>query len=349
MIRNIVTLMLILISFTGWAQQYQQLIDLKGTWKFSIGDDIRWAKNPKLNTHWIDISAPSSWENQGFEGYDGFAWYKKDFNSMFLDLKQPLYLLLGKIDDVDQVFLNGQLIGQTGEFPPYQATAYTIERVYYLPSELIKKGKNTIMVRIYDDRIEGGLIKASEMGIYTNKGSDLLSQNLSGKWKFKTGDRKIYASYGFDDRNWEELNVPQKWDEQGYRDFDGIAWYRKSFSLNFNPNKNEELYLVLGFIDDVDYTYFNGQLIGNSEELKDNFLSPMSEQHKLFRAYPIPQKLIKKYGKNTVAVKVRDFKYDGGIYSGNVGLITKTNLLKLKKKLKKRPNLLEYIYSIFEN
>ncbi len=56
--------------------------------------------------------------------------------------------------------------------------------------------------------------------------------------------------------------MPANWESQGYPTYDGYAWYRKKF---YFPEEygNQDLYLILGRIDDIDVTYLNGHKIGN--------------------------------------------------------------------------------------
>jgi beta-galactosidase/beta-glucuronidase len=57
----------------------KQVLNLSGRWKFSLGDEDEW-KDEKFNdSNWEKVSVPSSWENQGFHGYDGYAWYRTSF------------------------------------------------------------------------------------------------------------------------------------------------------------------------------------------------------------------------------------------------------------------------------
>src|SRR5690606_33114607 len=59
---------------------WQKVINFDGTWKFSIGDDKTWASENYNDENWETIKVPSSWENEGFHGYDGYAWYRKHFS-----------------------------------------------------------------------------------------------------------------------------------------------------------------------------------------------------------------------------------------------------------------------------
>ena len=100
----------------------------------------------------------------------------------------PLYLELGMVDDVDEVFFNGQKIGGKGSLPPKFSTAYNVQRKYRIPNELLKaSGRNTIAVRVYDDWSAGGILQG-DIGIFANTNAMALDVNLEGAWKFKLGD-----------------------------------------------------------------------------------------------------------------------------------------------------------------
>ena len=77
---------------------------------------------------------PIIWENQGFPGYDGYAWYRKTFPTPRRYRDHQLYLHLGYIDDVDEVYLNGNLVGYKGDFPPWYDSAFNIFRQYIIPN-----------------------------------------------------------------------------------------------------------------------------------------------------------------------------------------------------------------------
>jgi sialate O-acetylesterase len=86
---------------------HSQTIVLPDNWIFTIGDDPAYKNEVVDESKWIKIRVPGNWEDQGFPNYDGFAWYRLHFE-VDDDLgEQPLYLFLGKIDDLDETFLNG--------------------------------------------------------------------------------------------------------------------------------------------------------------------------------------------------------------------------------------------------
>src|SRR6187399_729509 len=85
-------ILLTVISVLGATQvsaqdKWLRLIDLSGKWKFSIGDKSAWS-DPSFNDgSWENISVPSKWEDEGFNGYNGYAWYRTTFDASQLAQK----------------------------------------------------------------------------------------------------------------------------------------------------------------------------------------------------------------------------------------------------------------------
>ena len=137
----------------------QMLKPLHGNWKFRLGDNMDWAAAAFDDSSWDQIYAPSAWENEGFNGYDGYAWYRKKVRFSERQVREPLLLILGKIDDFDQAYFNGKLIGSTNDGKPYgRSWSFTKVRVYEIPPELVRVGQtNTIALRVLDIGNWGGI------------------------------------------------------------------------------------------------------------------------------------------------------------------------------------------------
>ena len=132
-------------------------------WKFKTGDNVEWAKPSFNDNDWKEIAAGSAWENQSYDGYDGYAWYR---TSVFISSKLKedakkyggLILRLGRIDDADITYLNGELLGKTGGFPPYFASAHSTLREYPISvDKVLWNQPNVIAVRVYDGGGQGGM------------------------------------------------------------------------------------------------------------------------------------------------------------------------------------------------
>jgi hypothetical protein len=312
------------------AQENLSLIQsLKGGWSFSIGINNDWI-SPKFNdSGWETIKVPSPWEDQGFNGYNGYAFYRKKI-SVSSSLKgRMLYLNMGYVDDVDEVYLNGRKIGSSGGFPPHFVTAYNAERIYYIPEEYINfDGMNVIAVKVYDSYDAGGIV-GGEIGIYGGKASVSFDVNLQSLWKFRPGDDIRRKEVDFDDSLWDEILVPARWEDQGYRDYDGYAWYRKTFTYNSNTT-DDRMVILMGKIDDIDQVYVNGTLVGStgtfpSKSNRDVF--PGGAEYNAFRGYYLPAGFLKKGQKYVIAVRVLDTGGIGGIYEGPVGIISQTKYI----------------------
>lgn len=152
----------------------QELFTLN-TWKFKSGDNLEWAKPGFNDSQWKPIEVGSHWEAQGYAGYDGYAWYRITFR-LPSELKKKITtgsicFSLGKIDDHDQTFLNGQLLGQNTKLVPAgnntkveelakTSMVWDVVREYIIPindPRLKWDQDNVIAVRVYDEIYNGGL------------------------------------------------------------------------------------------------------------------------------------------------------------------------------------------------
>lgn len=307
----------------------KMVMDLSGRWKFNLGDDPDWKEKNFDDRDWEKIYVPSSWENQGFPGYDGYAWYRTSFR-LPKDLKdQQIFLVLGYVDDVDQTYINGKLIGVSGGFPPDYITAYNALRTYYIPPEYLdNEGENILAIRIYDDELDGGII-SGKIGLYISTDESNPDINLSGVWDFKIGDDSLFLKQENPKVQSTKLMVPAHWDIQGFSDYDGFGWYKKTFFL---PEKydGENMILLLGKIDDIDQTFVNGILVGSTGiwNFKDGPIEfNKNDEYRIDRVYSVPAKILKPGKINTIVVRVYDGFRNGGIYEGPVGLITNKNYI----------------------
>lgn len=148
---------------------------LSTPWKFQTGDDLNRAKPEFNDSLWPLISPMKIWEQQGFKNYNGIAWYRKHvfISSSLKKNIQPgdsIQLYLGKIDDCDQVFLNGLMIGENNTYVPNGKAAdssfikgrdiWFVQRRYLLDvndPRIHWDQDNLIAVRCYDHGGDGGM------------------------------------------------------------------------------------------------------------------------------------------------------------------------------------------------
>jgi len=136
--------------------------------KFKTGNDKSWNQPAFDDSNWPTIKPSEPWEDQGFTDYDGYAWYRLHLviPSSIKDQsywKDSLRIFLSRIDDVDETYLNGVLIGKSGSFPEEPAgykTAWNKKREYHISTNnpAIKWNKeNIIAIKVYDGGGPGGI------------------------------------------------------------------------------------------------------------------------------------------------------------------------------------------------
>src|ERR1043166_4803963 len=129
--------------------------------RFKTGDDKSYSQPGFDDSQWQTLKTTEIWDEQGFGKYDGYAWYRihvvipsslkeKSF------WKDSLRIYLARIDDVDEAYLNGKLIGKKGSFPNEPngyITKWDEEREYHVATNdpAIRWDKeNIIAVKVYD-------------------------------------------------------------------------------------------------------------------------------------------------------------------------------------------------------
>jgi sialate O-acetylesterase len=114
--------------------------------------------------------------------------------------------------------------------------------------------------------------------------------------------KAVWAAPGFDDSQWQKMNLPTHWEKAGFPDLDGFMWFRKAVDLNALWC-DQDLTLGLGTINDMDRVWFNGTEVGRFERTA-GWTKP--------REYPVPGRLVRE-GRNVITVRVYDIGNNGGI------------------------------------
>ena len=130
-----------------------------GRWHFQKGDDAAW-KTPGFDDNsWQSVTLPDTWEHHSDYTNDNvYGWFRRRIEIPGECKGKDFDLLLGKIDDVDEAFLNGERIGGTGSFPPDFRTAYDTSRRYHIPASLVHgDGSDVLAVRVFDGDGSGGI------------------------------------------------------------------------------------------------------------------------------------------------------------------------------------------------
>lgn len=119
----------------------------------------------------------------------------------------------------------------------------------------------------------------------------------------------VWADRAIDTMDWDTMPVPGYWEDHGYADLDGFMWYRKVLELPADW-AGKDLTLSLGPVNDMDRTFFNGELVGKHE-------TPGHAD--TFRTYTVPGDLVVPHV-NVVAVRVYDLGNVGGLHGNEADM-----------------------------
>ena len=118
------------------------------------------------------------------------------------------------------------------------------------------------------------------------------------------------AAPDFDDSDWQTANLPEITEKHTSNDFDGWVWYRRTFVIEEEKGPIVgPASLSLGPVDDRDWTYVNGVLVGSTNAWD----AP--------RQYDIPAGTLH-VGTNVVAVKVLDWGGHSGMWTKDASALS---------------------------
>lgn len=138
------------------------------TAKFHMGDNPEWKALNFDDSSWKSVATDITWQGQNMLKENTCGWYRVKFvlpKSMLenSDNKSVVVFDLNKIDDADEAYLNGKLIGKTGSIPQQGVsyeTKFDVHRIYSLPvndARLNWGGENILAVRAYNGTGDGGM------------------------------------------------------------------------------------------------------------------------------------------------------------------------------------------------
>ncbi|MCP4642671.1 MAG: hypothetical protein GY851_19655, partial [bacterium] len=137
----------------------RRVLQLPETWAFkpdpdNAGENEVWFRGPP-DASWKPLSIHQVWEEQGYDPYDGYAWY-----TVAIDVPEiaetTLWLLFEAVDETFELWVNGEPAGKSKGDP-----ALLWDRPVGLDvTGKLKPGqKNRITVRVRDAGLAGGIWK----------------------------------------------------------------------------------------------------------------------------------------------------------------------------------------------
>ncbi|MEI9978642.1 MAG: SpoIIE family protein phosphatase [Edaphobacter sp.] len=126
---------------------------------------------------------------------------------------------------------------------------------------------------------------------------------LTGPWKFHTGDNPDWAQPGFDDSGWEDMDLtPGKsglalgWTARGHAGYSGFAWYR--LQVDVEGAKHSLALKMPDNFDDAYQLFVNGQQLGEFGKFTDHHVTAYAAIPTAFR---LPKNI--RDGKVTIAIR----------------------------------------------
>lgn len=143
-------------------------LGLSGLWLMKKGDDKAYSDPARPDHDWSPVPVPLNWFDLPDGGYSGLGWYRLHLRMPDAPSGEALGIELGWIDDADETYFNGRLIGTTGRFPRSEDAdneehAYDRTRIYPIPCEAVRwGGDNLLAVRV-------GSMRYDTAGIYKER------------------------------------------------------------------------------------------------------------------------------------------------------------------------------------
>lgn len=122
-----------------------------------------------------------SWGVSELNDFLGMLWYRTVVRLSAAQTAQPAWLDMGGVDEVDQTWLNGRVIGNS--------FGYGTERSYRIPDGVLHAGENTLVVNVLNTYAAGGLV-----GDPTHRGLRPASGErvpLDGMWYYQAAAHAI--------------------------------------------------------------------------------------------------------------------------------------------------------------
>jgi sialate O-acetylesterase len=140
--------------------------------KGTIGP-LHWTDPAFVPANWHRFWMPGYWTDQGVKGLHGILYFRKEIDVPESMTGMPARLFLGCIVDADSTFVNGKFVGNiTYQYPP---------RRYFLPSGLLKPGKNLIVIKVTNTGGKGGFVPDKDYSLNAN--GQLI--DLRGDWTYQ--------------------------------------------------------------------------------------------------------------------------------------------------------------------
>ena len=161
------------VQLAWWKGLEEKQADVSVDWMTASYDD----------TKWDSTTVPGKWSDVGLGDYDGTVWYRRSVEVPASWVGKNLVLELGPADDMDRVWANGALIGETKADGKWQEA-----RRYVIPKDKVKETNIQLTVCVIDTGGPGSLgASPDDMQLRLAGTTDAVSVQISGEWRFQKG------------------------------------------------------------------------------------------------------------------------------------------------------------------
>ncbi len=191
-------------------------------WRGATGDDAGaepW--QPEAGARWplapAGLGDWKEWGDAELRGFYGMVWFRATVELTAAQAEQDAVLVLGAIDEIDQTWINGRVVGNT--------FGWGTERIYAIPADLLREGENVVVVNVLNTYGTGGMLGGPEQRALIAGNGDRLPLDA---WRY----RKATADAGSPPRTpWESiggLSTLHNAMVAPLRDYGlkGVVWYQ---------------------------------------------------------------------------------------------------------------------------
>ena len=140
----------------------------------------KWYSPDFIPQKWDTLIAPGFWENQGLKNFHGVVWLRKDIYIPQSLSNKKLVVNLEILNNTDYTYFNGVQIGSVQWAGG--------RRIYTVPANLVKEGRNVIVIRLLNSSGEGGFLSKNPVDLRIQEAVESdqpFIVPLSGVWQYK--------------------------------------------------------------------------------------------------------------------------------------------------------------------
>jgi len=143
-----------------------------------------WAATDFAASDWPKTSVPATFAGEDLGAFDGFVYLRTTVDVPTEYAGKGATLELGPIDDRDDAWFDGKLVGSTRE-----DGQWNVARRYKIPATAMKAGARAIAVRVLDTGGPGGINGAANQLVLRSDDASLAPLPLAGQWSYRVGAR----------------------------------------------------------------------------------------------------------------------------------------------------------------